>query len=305
MASARVTSPLPLEVEGGGWRSLCSEGLSLNRPSASAGPGVTAKVEEPKYKKDKQLNEKISLFRGDITKLEVDAIVNAGEWGRLAGLSQGPGWPPCHLCSIQSAEPGMGGRHLAPARLGQLEVEGVLAPQEPSVLAAQTPFRRNPDLLCRGRLGRAALLLGAPLAARKEESVAGSAPGCPARKAEARTGRFDLRGCRRPTTTPPPLPPACHAPPPADLAQTRGFVKGKVGAEALVPKAQLPVGAPADSAVYCDEWTNLFSPLLGAEGRWVLSSQTVVVWPRSRVGVKGQSSPPGTQEVRGTRAHGG
>ncbi|KAB0377563.1 hypothetical protein FD755_012007 [Muntiacus reevesi] len=40
--------------------------------------GVTVKVEEPKYKKDKQLNEKISLFRGDITKLEVDAIVNAG-----------------------------------------------------------------------------------------------------------------------------------------------------------------------------------------------------------------------------------
>uniref|UniRef100_A0A8C2XWS2 Macro domain-containing protein n=1 Tax=Capra hircus TaxID=9925 RepID=A0A8C2XWS2_CAPHI len=40
--------------------------------------GVTVTVEEPKYKKDKQLNEKISLFRGDITKLEVDAIVNAG-----------------------------------------------------------------------------------------------------------------------------------------------------------------------------------------------------------------------------------
>lgn len=60
---------------------------------------MTAKVEEPKYKKDKQLNEKISLFRGDITKLEVDAIVNAGEWGLLAGPSQGPGWPPRHLCS--------------------------------------------------------------------------------------------------------------------------------------------------------------------------------------------------------------
>ncbi|TKC51251.1 hypothetical protein EI555_004319, partial [Monodon monoceros] len=42
-----------------------------------AAKGVTVKVEEPKYKKDKQLNEKISLFRGDITKLEVDAIVNA------------------------------------------------------------------------------------------------------------------------------------------------------------------------------------------------------------------------------------
>ncbi|XP_029422216.1 ADP-ribose glycohydrolase MACROD1 isoform X2 [Nannospalax galili] len=39
--------------------------------------GVSVKVEDPKYKKDKQLNEKISLFRGDITKLEVDAIVNA------------------------------------------------------------------------------------------------------------------------------------------------------------------------------------------------------------------------------------
>ncbi|XP_040604423.1 ADP-ribose glycohydrolase MACROD1 isoform X2 [Mesocricetus auratus] len=39
--------------------------------------GVTVKVEDPTYKKDKQLNEKISLFRGDITKLEVDAIVNA------------------------------------------------------------------------------------------------------------------------------------------------------------------------------------------------------------------------------------
>nr|KAF6438153.1 mono-ADP ribosylhydrolase 1 [Molossus molossus] len=41
--------------------------------------GLTGKVEEPKYKKDKHLNEKLSLFRGDITKLEVDAIVNAGQ----------------------------------------------------------------------------------------------------------------------------------------------------------------------------------------------------------------------------------
>lgn len=65
------------------------------------------KVEEPKYKKDKQLNEKISLFRGDITKLEVDAIVNAGEWGLLAGLSQRPG---SHLVTFAwSAMPGVGG----------------------------------------------------------------------------------------------------------------------------------------------------------------------------------------------------
>lgn len=60
---------------------------------------MTTKAEEPKYKKDKQLNEKVSLFRGDITKLEVDAIVNAGEWGLLAGRSQRPGWLPRHLCS--------------------------------------------------------------------------------------------------------------------------------------------------------------------------------------------------------------
>ncbi|KAJ7307315.1 hypothetical protein JRQ81_009323 [Phrynocephalus forsythii] len=35
--------------------------------------------EETVYPKDNHLNEKISLFRGDITKLEVDAIVNADE----------------------------------------------------------------------------------------------------------------------------------------------------------------------------------------------------------------------------------
>jgi hypothetical protein len=37
--------------------------------------------EAPQMKKS--LSEKVSLYRGDITLLEVDAIVNAGEWFTL------------------------------------------------------------------------------------------------------------------------------------------------------------------------------------------------------------------------------
>lgn len=34
--------------------------------------------EQPIYKRNENLEQKISLYSGDITKLEIDAIVNAG-----------------------------------------------------------------------------------------------------------------------------------------------------------------------------------------------------------------------------------
>lgn len=102
--------------------------------------GLTIKVEEPKYKKDKQLNEKISLFRGDITKLEVDAIVNAGEW-TLAGLSQRPR-SSCHLCSGLSCQAhGMPPGSSEARGAGR---DGLLAPRELSVSAMRALLPLKP-----------------------------------------------------------------------------------------------------------------------------------------------------------------
>lgn len=39
------------------------------------------------YQRNEKLDKKISLYSGDITKLEIDAIVNAGMWVR--GLDVG------------------------------------------------------------------------------------------------------------------------------------------------------------------------------------------------------------------------
>ncbi|XP_043832451.1 ADP-ribose glycohydrolase MACROD1-like [Dromiciops gliroides] len=66
---------------------FCRDFIKLKKiPSwKDSAKGAGGKEDEPEYKKDKTLNEKISLFRGDITKLEVDAVVNAANSSLLGG----------------------------------------------------------------------------------------------------------------------------------------------------------------------------------------------------------------------------
>ncbi|XP_045412188.1 ADP-ribose glycohydrolase MACROD1 isoform X2 [Lemur catta] len=120
--------------------------------------GVAVKVEEPKYKKDKHLNEKISLFRGDITKLEVDAIVNAvdGCIHRAAGplLTD-----ECR--TLQSCETGKAkitGGYKLPAKY-VIHTVGPIAHGEPSASQAaelRSCYQSSLDLLLEHRLRSAA-----------------------------------------------------------------------------------------------------------------------------------------------------
>ncbi|XP_010346529.3 ADP-ribose glycohydrolase MACROD1 isoform X3 [Saimiri boliviensis] len=126
--------------------------------------GVTVKVEEPKYKKDKQLNEKISLLRGDITKLEVDAIVNAANSSLLGGggvdgcIHRAAGALLTDECrTLQSCETGKAkitGGYRLPAKY-VIHTVGPMAYGEPSASQAaelRSCYLSSLDLLLENRL---------------------------------------------------------------------------------------------------------------------------------------------------------
>ncbi|XP_027264219.1 ADP-ribose glycohydrolase MACROD1 isoform X4 [Cricetulus griseus] len=116
--------------------------------------GVAVKVEDPKYKKDKQLNEKISLFRGDITKLEVDAIVNAvdGCIHRAAGPLLTDECRTLHNCETGKAKITCGYR--LPAKY-VIHTVGPIAVGQPSASQAaelRSCYLSSLDLLLEHRL---------------------------------------------------------------------------------------------------------------------------------------------------------
>ncbi|XP_032975423.1 ADP-ribose glycohydrolase MACROD1 isoform X1 [Rhinolophus ferrumequinum] len=130
--------------------------------------GLTVKVEEPKYKKDKQLNEKISLFRGDITKLEVDAIINAANSSLLGGggvdgcIHRAAGPLLTDECrTLQNCETGKAkitGGYRLPAKY-VIHTVGPIAHGEPSTSQAtelRSCYLSSLDLLLEHRLRSAA-----------------------------------------------------------------------------------------------------------------------------------------------------
>lgn len=49
-------------------------------------PGVYKPIDDMQIEANKELNEKVSLYQGDITKLAIDVIVNAANETLLGGL---------------------------------------------------------------------------------------------------------------------------------------------------------------------------------------------------------------------------
>nr|XP_019573407.1 PREDICTED: O-acetyl-ADP-ribose deacetylase MACROD1 isoform X3 [Rhinolophus sinicus] len=130
--------------------------------------GLSVKMEEPKYKKDKQLNEKISLFRGDITKLEVDAIINAANSSLLGGggvdgcIHRAAGPLLTDECrTLQNCETGKAkitGGYRLPAKY-VIHTVGPIAHGEPSTSQAtelRSCYLSSLDLLLEHRLRSAA-----------------------------------------------------------------------------------------------------------------------------------------------------
>uniref|UniRef100_A0A8C5XTJ1 Mono-ADP ribosylhydrolase 1 n=1 Tax=Microcebus murinus TaxID=30608 RepID=A0A8C5XTJ1_MICMU len=148
---------------------FCKDFVRLKKiPTWKETAKVAVKVEEPKYKKDKQLNEKISLFRGDITKLEVDAIVNAANSSLLGGggvdgcIHRAAGPLLTDECrTLQSCETGKAkitGGYKLPAKY-VIHTVGPIAHGEPSASQAaelRGCYQSSLDLLLEHRLRSAA-----------------------------------------------------------------------------------------------------------------------------------------------------
>lgn len=62
------------------WESRCIVHVEKKYRTVCACVSLSGGSGDALYKWNERLDKKISLFSGDITKLEIDAVVNAGMW---------------------------------------------------------------------------------------------------------------------------------------------------------------------------------------------------------------------------------